>query len=46
MTQRHVMIEWHLLRRGSLSRRAIAAHLSAGQERRRVAYALGLEALR
>ena len=45
MTQSHAMILWRLPSRGSSSRRSIARAL-AGQERRRVAFALGLEALR
>jgi len=45
MTQSHMMEEWHPLRREDWSRSWIA-RLSAGQERRRVAFALGLEALR
>jgi len=45
MTQSHTLNSWHLPRRESRSRWWIA-RLSAGQERRRVAFALGLEALR
>jgi hypothetical protein len=45
MTQSHARMEWHLPSRGSSSRDQIA-RTSSGQERRRVAFALGLEALR